>query len=180
MKRRLRAYSTIVCLLILVGCAGSGDLLRPGDKVGAVLLSRTTSESLPYSSYCQRSADTPSPLAPGSYTSSCTVPATASLWIDDGWISLTQQDLDASWSAMSWQLYVDGQQVDLKAFGTVEDPGEGDQALKSRSWDLALANPTGQHTIRVIFQLHNDIFDGQTTYSAGTYESTNTVTIQPN
>ena len=66
LEKRVRCSACLVLLLVLVGCAGSSTMLSPGARVSDILLSRTTSESLPYSSYCVRSADTPSPLAPGS------------------------------------------------------------------------------------------------------------------
>ena len=65
----------------------------------------------------------------------------------------------ASWQAMTWELYLDGQQIDLNAFGTYDDdlpqtglpghPPDEEVITKLRSWDVVLGNPNaGPHTLR--------------------------------
>ncbi len=82
---------------------------------------------------------------------------------------------------MTWELYLDGQQVDLDAFGTYDadmpqtglpgrDPGE-EVITKLRSWDVVLVNPTaGAHTLRSVLTLSQALDDGFHVTEAGTYE----------
>jgi hypothetical protein len=82
---------------------------------------------------------------------------------------------------MAWELYLDGQQVDLEAFGTYDAdlpqtglPGhDADEEVitKLRSWDVVLVNPTlGAHTLRSVLTVSQAVDDGFHVTEAGTYK----------
>ena len=71
---------------------------------------------------------------------------------------------------MTWELYIDGHQVNLPAFGTDDFP-YGRQVV--RRWQVMLENVTaGDHTRRSAFRVRENIFDGMVTFPAGTYDTT--------
>jgi hypothetical protein len=79
--------------------------------------------------------------------------------------------------------------VDLDAFGTFDadlpqtglpgyDPGE-EVITKLRSWDVVLVSPTaGEHTVRSVLHLSEQIDDGFHVTDAGTYELVANFTVE--
>ncbi len=90
---------------------------------------------------------------------------------------------------MTWELYLDGQQVDLNAFGTYDAdlpqtglPGHDaneEVITKLRSWDVVVGNPTaGAHTLRSVLHLSQQVNDGFHVTEAGTYELVVNFTVE--
>jgi hypothetical protein len=92
---------------------------------------------------------------PGIHARDCEVPQLQRLMIGYGNIAASPELLAQEWQAQQWQLYLDGQEVDLAAFGTLADrpyvgANVGDGAWL-RLWAVTLVNPTaGQHTVRYL------------------------------
>jgi hypothetical protein len=133
------------------GAGGDGTLLRPGGEVdGMRLTTATEADTEVLGRFCY-----PVILRPGIYARDCQVPQLPRLMIGYGNIAATPDLLEQEWQAQRWQLYLDGWQVDLAAFGTlpdkhiVEPAAGGDVWL--REWSITLVNPTpGAHTLRYV------------------------------
>jgi len=149
-----------VCLIFLalftttvVGCAKATPtpeavikLLKPGDRVGDMLLSAHPPTSMEASifNYCNPFV---SESIPSTDIRQCDVPELPHLSIGFGERASTQEGLEAAWQSKTWELYVDGHPIDLSAFGTIDlDVGE-----KVRIWNVGLENLTpGLHRVRYI------------------------------
>ena len=176
MLQRLVSPVLIVAVLFLgTACARSSGLVKPGDTIGEMVVVKATADALRYTEYCSYPAGTPDPLTPGTYHIDCQVPASKSLWLDDGWFAKDQQTLDANWRAFSYEMYIDDRQVDLEAFGTVDEVQPDGNS--SRVLNVALENASGKHVIRLVHRIKEDVFDGYETYQAGTGEFITNVTV---
>ena len=180
MRTRLMTITVFVAAVMLVM---SGALyaqatgLKPGDSIGTMSVRSGGSDGPPIWAFCA-----PVFLNPGVTTTECNVPALPELAIGHGFYAADEARRDAGWQAMSWELYVDGQQVDLDAFGTEEGdlplaPGQPgydpnrEVIAKLRGWDVVLVNPTaGAHTLRSVLNVSQEIDNGFHKMSAGTYE----------
>jgi hypothetical protein len=182
-------HRRIVAILILVamfsaGCADSSSpasptsvppapsvaltgntTIEPGDKIGTMVLTRgrkADERSVFFS--CRASGD-----------QTCVVQSADRLVLGDGWAASDQAHLDANWKAMNWELYLDGRQVDLSAFGTIDTDISATDASgnavtdRLRAWDVVAENVTpGKHTVRRVTRVLQEINDGFDTYKPGT------------
>jgi hypothetical protein len=177
MKTRLIGIAVLVAAIVAVpGVLCAQEAAQPGDTIGEMSLRSGGSEGPPIWAFCS-----PAFLNPGVTTTECTVPPLPELAIGHGWFSDDETLRDASWAATTWELYVDGQPVDLEAFGTYDadlpqtglpghDPDE-EVITKLRSWDVVLVNPTaGGHTLRSVLVVSQAVDDGFHVTEAGTYE----------
>ena len=109
----------------------------------------------------------------------CEVPQWPRLVIGGGTIAASPELLELVWQAQRWELYLDGRQVDVAAFGTLPDSHYFEPALGIevwlRQWAVTLVNPTpGQHTLRyLVYQ------SPAGDEPAGTYYTTWTFTVIP-
>jgi hypothetical protein len=89
-------------------------------------------------------------LEPGIHESHCQVPQLPRLMVGYGNIAASPELLEQGWRAQRWQLYLDGHEVDLAAFGTLADrPYVAGTWI--RLWAVTLVSPTpGQHTLRYV------------------------------
>ncbi|NIO68115.1 MAG: hypothetical protein GTN71_03420 [Anaerolineae bacterium] len=128
-------------------------------------------------------------LNPGVTTTECNVPPLPELAIGHGWFSADEALRNSNWQAMTWELYLDGRQVELNAFGTYDadmpqtglpghDPNE-EVITKLRSWDVVVGNPTaGAHTLRSVLHLSQQVDDGFHVTEAGTYDLVVNFTVE--
>jgi hypothetical protein len=177
MKARLiGATMIVVAVLALPGVLYALEAAQPGDSIGEMSLRSGGVEGPPLWAFC-----VPAFLNPGVTTTECTVPPLPELAVGHGWFSADEALRDSNWAAMAWELYLDGQQVDLDAFGTYDDdlpqtglPGhdpDEEVMTKLRSWDVVLVNPTlGAHTLRSVLTVSQALDDGFHVTDAGTYE----------
>lgn len=179
MKTRGMAIKVLViaAMLLMSGVLyAQGAVLKPGDRIGDMSLTTGGAAGPPIWAFCS-----PAFLNTGVTTTECTVPPLPAVTIGHGQFSADEALRDANWAVMSWELYLDGQQVDLGAFGTYDDdlpqtglPGHaaGEEVItKLRSYDVVLVNPTlGAHTLRSVMVASQEIDDGFHTMAAGTYE----------
>jgi hypothetical protein len=112
----------------------------------------------------------PAFLNPGVTTTECNVPALPELAVGHGWWTADEALRDSSWEAMTWELYLDGQQVDLDAFGTFDA-------------DLPQTGLPGHETneeviTRSVVHLSQQVNDGFHVTEAGTYELVVNFTVE--
>jgi Protein kinase domain len=88
----------------------------------------------------------------GAVRRSCTVPPVLALGIGYGIFEATKAKLAAAWRPWDWELYLDGERIDLAAFGTIPDREltlpNGD-VVWLRQWNVVVDRLTaGTHTVR--------------------------------
>jgi hypothetical protein len=154
-------------------------LIKPGGKIGEMIVKTGTVklQGPPLWAFCSPAFSG----NPGSKTTTCNVPPLPELPIGHGWFAATEALRDSNWKAMQWELHLDGQQLDLTAFGSYDDnlpqkglPGQ-DQSkeviTKLRSWDVVLTNlKPGAHALKSVVRISQEVNDGFGATKAGTYE----------
>lgn len=127
--------------------------LRPGDTLGGMTLKSSGGDGQTVSIWdlCRRQQGSAEP---------CRVPAVTELAIGPADFSVPEAVGGVDWDQMAWTLSLDGQPVDLEAFGTQDvlrprkAPHGRDAYHVYRAWDVVLAQPTpGEHTMRATVQL---------------------------
>jgi hypothetical protein len=150
MKRFASLILVMLVTVSLTSCYLPGYKLKPGDKIGEMVLTGSISRNV--NEVC-RGFDT---LIAGT----CEIPASVSpLGISTGWAEATLEDLDLAWKDSTWKMSFDGREIDLTAFDTFDldiFPGQ-----KARVWSIGIINPTpGRHTIQYDFYLENSVERG--------------------
>jgi hypothetical protein len=156
-----------VLALTLVVCAGATaaaatSALVPGDRIGGMEVAK-----LGWSEHVVSIFPACDPLItrPGFYHRTCIVPRFRRLFIGYGDFRTTLPALDRAWRGEQWQLYVDGREIYLPAFGTdwriiVGFAGAPNRNTVFREWQVALVRPTpGPHTIRYIAIRRDGVVD---------------------
>jgi hypothetical protein len=157
------AVALALTALLLTNCNSDGEgtatpeatsrahiLLRPGDEADGMRLTAATQADPRIFEFCN-----PIILKPGTYARTCQVPDRQRLMIGHGDLAASAELLEQEWQAERWQLYLDGHQVDLAAFGTLPDrhffeSGIGEEVWL-REWSVTIVNPTpGRHTLRYV------------------------------
>lgn len=170
--------------LIWPDSAWADQPVKPGDTIDEMVITTGGLEIVPIWAFC-----VPAFLNPGVTTTACNVPVVPELATGHGWWAADEALRDASWEAMTWELYLDGQQVDLNAFGTFDAdlpqtglPGHDaneEVITKLRSWDVVLEQPTpGAHTLRSVLHLAQTVDDGFHVTEASTYELVVNFTVE--
>lgn len=93
-------------------------------------------------------------LTPGRRTRGCgRIPYTPRLFVGYGLYD-SQAKIQQTWKASKWEMWIDGERVDLQAFGTADrwllkfGPA-GNKDVVLREWNVTLVKPTpGRHTLR--------------------------------
>ena len=186
MKTRLTAITVLVtAMLVVPGVLYAQEpAAQPGDTIGEMVLKTGGFEIVPIWAFCS-----PAFLNPGVTTTECNVPALPELAVGHGWWTADEALRDSCWEAMTWELYLDGRQVELNAFGNFDAdlpqtglPGrDADEEVitKLRSWDVVVENPTaGAHTLRSVLHLSQQVDDGFHVTEAGTYELVVNFTVE--
>jgi hypothetical protein len=152
----ISASTTCAIALVLAAGADAGvdtsGTIEPRTRVNGMLVvqgsSRQSDTSL-FGGYCD-----PVVLTPGRRSRSCgTLPRWSRLYVGYG-LFAPPGSIEKAWKGTSWKLWLDGQPVDLKAFGTSDRvlpkyaPADGKDVVL-REWSVVLVRPTpGRHTIR--------------------------------
>jgi len=101
---------------------------------------------------------------PGIQTVDCNVPLLPRMEIAFGWSAKNHTILESNWSAMSWELYIDGTAINLDDF-------ELRKGSTGQNWELDLINPTpGKHSLRLLWKSDVAIDDGNVNHPPGVYE----------
>lgn len=118
------------------------------------------------------------------------MPVLPQFMIGFGWVTDTKEHLDAQWSTIRTDLYVNGQPVDQAAFGSLDAglpvsniPGEAPDKvaeLPLRTWNVMLENlQPGPLDLRIVWHVAKDVSDNMSTTPAGTYDITYKIAVDP-
>ena len=122
-------------------------------------------------------ADWEEPKAPGSYYWNVSYPLNMPVRLLLGWCAVDEQTLDANWSAISFELIVDGIYVDLSKLNLEtfitpkKNPCYGYSGVLT-DW------PSGRHEYTQILHFYRTLNDGWNTYEAGEYIENFIVTVK--
>lgn len=110
--------------------------------------------------------------APGTRMTECTVPEVDELWIGHGIRGVDKAQRDALWEARTWELYIDGYEVDLPAFNIADfDAEAAGQLYEYRLWRIRLREiPEGEHTLRYVLHVNQEVAGDPESQSEGAYE----------
>jgi hypothetical protein len=193
MKTRqiLFALFALALLALVIGCATPAPIpasdapqavvapIKPEGKISEMIVKTGAHkvQSPPLWAFCSPAFSG----NPGAKTTTCEVPLLPELPIGHGWFAATEAQRDSNWKAMQWELYLNGQQLDLAAFGSYDGdlsqkglPGQDPNKeiiTKLRSWDVVLANlKPGAHALKSVVRISQEVNDGFGATKAGTYE----------
>ena len=139
-------------------------MLKPGDRIDEMNITTGADQAVPLWAFCLPIVESDRRIMVNcSEISSYPRLAVGHTF---GLMDLVPPSLD--WSELTWELYLDEQQVDLGAFGTY-DFVHPDLALspspirevfrKVTVWDIVLVNPTpGVHILQGIAKVENEIY----------------------
>ncbi|HMQ29988.1 MAG TPA: hypothetical protein PKD53_04635 [Chloroflexaceae bacterium] len=149
---------------------GAAGLIAPGDTVGDVVLT-TIANPNPAMPAMTDPCNAQNTGEPGVYTFTCSILTSRNLWLGLGWSNPPDQ-LDADWERLSWRAYLDGQEIDLPAFGTFDINITGSDH-RLRGWNVAIAQPVPRlYTLRMVAEVAEG---GQ--QKAGVYDLTYKITV---
>lgn len=174
MKKRMVLLGWLVISLLPVQSAMAAQQgLKPGDKVGNgnMVVSKG------------RHGGVILGLACAGRQTDCLLPPVQKIDIGPDWWTKDQAHLDSSWPNIAWELYIDGQKVNLPAFGDVPEiaprknlPDHAPDEIvnnPSRAWDVALLDPSpGTHTWHMVATITQPTNDGWGDYPVGPIEET--------
>ena len=154
MKQLVCLTLCVMLLAVLVSCAGAGPtparvegMLNPGDKIGSMTVREHSRVSFgrDLRMYCGEYF--PAQKEPSTTTMDCEVPSISSVRIDFGWGAKDLTLLEASWSAMTWALHIDEEQINLQGFDQWAGTWGGQTG---RGWLIALEDLSpGKHTLHL-------------------------------
>lgn len=156
-KFLLFTFSLLMALVMLAYqpiWQSSGDrLLKPGDEIDGMVITTGAAKAPPLWVFCSPAQENEDVM-----TVECHVPLVSNLAIGHPFEGADQALQALDWSALTWQLSLDGQPLDLKAFGlytyVVPDLAPRPSPIREvfrqkKAWDVVLVNPTsGLHTLR--------------------------------
>jgi hypothetical protein len=155
-RATLLAFAGGVLLMISVTAASAqtelAAIIEPSTRVKGMLVvqgpAQRTQARL-FSDWCD-----PVVLTPGLRARSCgRVPRVARLYVGYGLFE-SKARIERTWKASTWDMWIDGQHVDLQAFGTADRwllkyAPAGGKDVVLREWQVTLVSPTpGRHKIR--------------------------------
>jgi hypothetical protein len=139
-------------------------MLKPGDEITGMIITTGVAEAPPLWAFCSPALEND-----GVMTADCHVPLLSKLAIGHPFDGAAQPLQALDWSALTWELYLDGHPLDLKAFGIhhyampdlATPPSPTREVFRQmKAWDVVLANPTqGMH------RLHGIARAGANTYT---------------
>lgn len=191
---KTKMFALLIALIVATACAAPTPtsappvptprstlpiaMLKPGEKIGEMIVTTGSAkfQGPPLWAFCS-----PAFQKPGVTTTQCDVPPLTEIVIGHGWFATTDALRESNWKAMTWELYLDGQQLDLNAFGAYDAdlpqkglPGQDPNKeiiTKLRTWDVLLTNVRpGAHTLKSVVRITQEINDGFHATKAGTYE----------
>lgn len=120
-------------------------MLQPGDMIADMKLvtSSPAKAANTIFNYCTPYLGS----QPAVLTFECQTPRSDFLFIGYGEIANSKDELEKKWKTRTWDLFVDGNPVDLSAFGTLDV----DRGKKIRVWNVGLENISpGAHVLRYV------------------------------
>ena len=162
---------------ILTSCAKPSGMIWPSDKIGKMRVNRYghTNANVIWD-YCNNAMT----AEPGIQTTECKVPLVSELFIGLGVAGADKLQRDALWAARTWELYIDGYAVDLKAFNIADfDAGQGGKTTKNRVWRIRLRDLTeGKHTLHYVMHVNQPVENDLSSSIPGTYELVVNFTVE--
>lgn len=167
-KVLLLNFNVLIAVLIAcqpVGQSTDNSMLKPGDEIDGMVITTGISEAPPLWAFCSPGLENH-----GATTIDCQVPPLPKLAIGHtfGLADQALQTLD--WSALTWELDLDGHLLDLEAFGIhnyvmpglAPHPSPIREVFRQmRAWDMVLVNPTpGTHTLHGMARAEADTYTG--------------------
>jgi hypothetical protein len=158
MKNIFCLQPILVCVLILVACAGTlqehvDGMIQSGDEVDGVLFS-PLDELLNWDQTLAFLCDNdPVSETDTSATLSCsTLPGSRIFFGNCGGILFsTPEEADEAWQEFEIEISFDGRAMDLDSFGYLETEFYPDPSQELRLWNLAVENVTpGTHTVECV------------------------------
>jgi hypothetical protein len=95
--------------------AAHSSMVTVGDEIDGMTLTTGAADAPPLEAFCSNS-----PEGKGSYILDCRTPALASLGIGNIFLYADDAIRNLNWSESVWELSIDGQEVDLESFGTLD------------------------------------------------------------
>ena len=169
MKNKIFQTICILTLAVALVSCGPSDKIRPSQKIGPMWVNRYGHTNAEFIwDYCDDSMTE----SPGIRTTECKVPQVDELWIGHGIRAMDKSQRNALWEARTWELYIDGQAVDLPAFNIADFDAEEDGiTFQYRLWRIRLREiPGGEHTLRYVMQVNQEVEGDPASQSTGTYE----------
>jgi len=186
MKQLLQWFCLLMLAALLTSCGAlegtpteSPQAMGPGGRIEGMTL-EDGELLLPHRQlwdYCEYMSDS---LQPAVSTAECDVPQFSALTIQFGWFAKASH-LDPNWEDMTWELSIDGNQVDLESFKLQETSSTAHgEDNRSRFWVINLLDPVpGRHTLRLVQVFKAAVDDGFDLYAAGTHQHSVEFTILP-
>jgi len=107
------------------------------------------------------------PRQPGYYTWHVTFPTNQPALLSMGWCAIDKQTLDANWSQMKYELFVDGYQIDLSQISENEVV---DEEGSCRIYSAVLTGwSSTTHSFTWVHHIYKTLSDGWESYEAGEY-----------
>jgi hypothetical protein len=149
----LVAFVTVLAAAAAARATETGNaVIDPGTTVNGMLVVQGTAQQADaslFGVYCD-----PVVLSPGRRTRQCglQVPRSTRLFVGHG-VFAAKQRINAVWNSLKWDMWIDGQHVDLVEFGTTDRWLLGFAAadytnVVLREWSIVLMRATGRHSIR--------------------------------
>jgi hypothetical protein len=146
-----------VCALTLVAAASAreergGGTIEPSTRVNGMLVVQgraQRADTTIFGYYCDAVV-----LESGRFARTCRrIPHVSRLFVGYG-IFTAPRAIEREWKTSKWEMWIDGQHVNLAAFGTTDRtlakyPPANGKDVTLREWSVTLVKPTpGRHTIR--------------------------------
>jgi len=130
---------TVLAAALLTACTSSAvetsqeDMIQPGDMIGETVIRKTVDESETFPvlwHFC----DAMLAALTDEKTEECVAAYQPTIFMGQGLGEADLEKRNEYWGNMTWEVSINGQQVDLESFGTIE-------ALGGRFWNIVLENP---------------------------------------
>jgi hypothetical protein len=153
---RLLHLVTLLCVVIQAACQplvrlSDVAMLGMGDRIDGMLLTDGAADATPLGAFCSFTGST------NLVTANCRVPRVSRLAIGQALLTTGEFFPGIAWSDLAWELSIDGQPVDLHAFGTYEyvlpaiarTPSLVREVFtKQTAWDIVLSElQPGSHIV---------------------------------
>lgn len=164
----LRFVVVMLSMSVLISC-GPSDKIRPSQRMGPIWVNRYGHTNAEFIwDHCIAEM----PKEPGTSTVDCDIPWVDELFIGYGIRAVDEAQRDAIWETRTWEMYIDGQAVDLPAFNIMDfDTDEGENSYFYRLWRIRLRKiPDGLHTLRYVMHVNQEVANDPDPRPVGTYE----------
>jgi len=168
MKKFLLFTFSLLTAVVILACqpawqSADDPLLKPGDKMDSMVITTGTMGVPPLWAFCSAARESDSMIAVD-----CHVPSLSKLAIGQPFDGADQALQALDWSALTWQLSLDGHPLDLATFGlytyVLPDLASSPSPIREvfrqvKAWDVVLINPpAGIHTLYGIANSEADTY----------------------